>query len=73
MPEGYVTEQKTNRSGQEDQIEKVFFAVRSDLRQCLVCGELFSRQAAAEYAEVDCSSFFELSVVYPRTGGKDVT
>jgi len=72
---------KTNERGcreqavaaEGDQIGKVFFAVNRDVRQCLVCGELFSRKAAADHAEVDCYSFFELSVVYPRTGGKDVT
>jgi len=52
---------------------KVFFAVNRDVRQCLVCGELFSRKAAAKHAEVDCYPFLELSVVYPSTGGKDVT
>ncbi len=68
-----MSSEKTQSGGQDDRIGKVFFAVGSDQRQCLVCGELFSRQAAAEHADVDCSSFFELSVVYRRTGGKDVT
>ena len=68
-----MTGENIHHGGQDDWIGKVFFAVGSDLRQCLVCGELFSRQAAAEHAEVDCSSFFELSVVYPRTGGENVT
>lgn len=68
-----MTGKKIHHGGQDDRIGKVFFAVGSDLRQCLVCGDLFSRQAAAEHAEVDWCSFFELSVVYPRAGGKDVT
>ena len=73
MRKADVTERTKDRSGQDDQIGKVFFAVSSDVRQCLVCGKLFSRKAAAEHAEVDCYSLFELSVVYPRTGGQDVT
>lgn len=68
-----VTDRTKDRSGQDDRIGKVFVAVGSDLRQCLLCGDLFSRQAAAEHAELDWCSFFELSVVYPRTGGKNVT
>ena len=72
MPNARMTDHKTTRGGRDDQIGKVFFAVRSDLRQCFVCGELFSRQAAAQHADVDCSSFFELSMVYLRTGGQDV-
>jgi len=52
-----------------DVIGKVFFAVGRDVRQCLVCGELFTRTAAAKHAEVDCYPFLELSVVYPSTRG----
>ena len=63
----------TNNRGSDDQIGKVFFAVGRDVRQCLVCGELFTRIAAAKHAEVDCYPFLELSVVYQSTGGKDVT
>jgi hypothetical protein len=72
MRKADVTERTKDRSGQDNKIGKVF-VVGSDVRQCLVCGEIFSRQAAAEHAEVDCYSFLELSVVYPSTGGKDVT
>ena len=68
-----MTGKKIHHGGQDDRIGKVFCAVGSDVRQCLVCGELLSRKAAADHAEVDCYSFFELSVVYPSTGGKDVT
>lgn len=63
----------SNDGNSPDVIGKVFFAVDRDVRECLVCGEVFTGRAAAEHAEVDCYSFFELSVVYPRTGGKDVT
>ena len=68
-----MTDDKTHRGRQDDQIGKVFFAVGRDVRQCLVCGELFTQAAAADHAEVDCYPFLELSVVYPSTGGKDVT
>ena len=62
----------SSNDGNSDVIGKVFFAVGRDVRQCLVCGELFTRNAAAKHAEVDCYPFVELSVVYP-SGGKDVT
>ena len=68
-----MTDQKTRSGEQDDQIGKVFFAVGRDVRQCLVCGELFTQRAAADHAKVDCYPFLELSVVYPSTGGKDVT
>jgi len=68
-----MTDQKTRSGEQDDQIGKVFFAVGRDVRQCLVCGELFTRTAAAKHAKVDCYPSVELSVVYPSTGGKDVT
>ncbi len=37
-----------------DQIGKVFRAVSRDVRQCLVCEQLFTRQAASEHALVNC-------------------
>ena len=61
----------SNDGNSPDVIGKVFFAVGRDVRQCLVCGELFTRIAAAKHAEVDCYPFLELSVVYPPTGGKE--
>jgi len=68
-----MTGERTDCDMADDQIGKVFFAVGRDVRQCLVCGELFTREAAAEHAAVDCYPMLELSVVYPPTGGKDVT
>ena len=58
MRKADVTERTKDRSGQDDKIGKVFFAVGRDVRQCLVCGEILSRQAAAEHAEVDCYFVF---------------
>ena len=43
----------TNRSS-ADQIGKVFLVRSHGLRECLVCGELFSRRTAPAHAEVDC-------------------
>jgi len=63
-----MTVKTTHCCGRDDQIGKVFFAVGRDVRQCLVCGELFDRKAAADHAEVDCYPLLELSVVYPSTG-----
>jgi len=48
-----------------DQIGKVFRAVGRDLRQCLVCEQLFGRQAAAEHAEVTCHP--AIGLVLPKT------
>jgi hypothetical protein len=74
MQSSPVEEQMSSaNANRPDVIGKVFFAVGRDVRQCLVCGELFTRSAAAKHAEVDCNPFLELSVVYPSTGGKDVT
>jgi len=44
----------TNEQGSTDQIGKVFRAVSRDVRQCLVCEQLFTRQAASEHALVNC-------------------
>jgi len=37
-----------------DQIGKVFLVVGQDVRKCLVCEQLFTRQASAEHAKVVC-------------------
>lgn len=37
-----------------DQIGKVFKVVSQDMRQCLICDQLFTRQASAEHADVVC-------------------
>jgi hypothetical protein len=43
---------RDNRS--TDHIGKVFHAVSRDVRQCLVCEQIFTRQAASEHALVNC-------------------
>jgi hypothetical protein len=37
-----------------DRIGKVFKVVGPNLRECLVCEQLFSRQASAEHAKMAC-------------------
>lgn len=37
-----------------DQIGKVFVVRSHGLRECLVCGELFTRRTAPAHAEVNC-------------------
>lgn len=37
-----------------DQIGKVFVAVGRDVRRCLICEQLFTRQAASQHANVAC-------------------
>ena len=49
----------------DEQIGKVFRAVGHDVRQCLVCEQLFGRQAAAEHAEVECHP--AIGLVLPKT------
>jgi hypothetical protein len=36
-------------------IGKVFMVVSHDVRRCLVCGEMFTKQAAAEHTNLACS------------------
>lgn len=44
-----------SRANGTDVIGKVFVVRRHGLRQCLVCGELFTRTTAHAHAEVNCS------------------
>lgn len=37
-----------------EQVGKVFLALAKDLRQCLVCDGLFTREAAAKHAGTTC-------------------
>jgi hypothetical protein len=37
-----------------DQIGKVFVCVGKNVRQCLVCEQLFTRRAASEHTKVAC-------------------
>ncbi len=46
-----------------DQIGKIFRVIITQevsLRECLACGELFSREASREHAEVPCHLTSEL-------------
>lgn len=43
-----------SRANSTDVIGKVFVARSHGLRQCLVCGELFTRTTARAHAEVNC-------------------
>jgi hypothetical protein len=37
-----------------DQIGKVFIALGQDMRKCLICDGVFTRQNSAEHANVSC-------------------
>jgi hypothetical protein len=41
-------------STNSEQVGKVFLALATDLRQCLVCDGLFSREAGAKHAGTTC-------------------
>jgi hypothetical protein len=41
-------------SGQIDQTGKAFMVLGQGMRQCLVCDEIFTRQAAAAHAVIVC-------------------
>jgi hypothetical protein len=52
-----TADDKTRRGADStgtDQIGKVFLVVGQDVRKCLVCEQLFTRQASAEHANVVC-------------------
>jgi len=44
----------SSAKGNADQIGKVFVVRSHGLRQCLVCGELFTRTTARAHADVNC-------------------
>jgi hypothetical protein len=39
-----------------DQIGKVFIALAQDVRKCLICDGMFTRQGAAEHSDTVCHS-----------------
>jgi hypothetical protein len=41
-------------STNSEQVGKVFLALAKDLRQCLVCDGLFTREAGAKHASIPC-------------------
>ena len=58
-----TTDERTKRdvgSINADQIGKVFVVRGHGLRECLVCGEVFTRRPASRHAEVSCYPRFEL-------------
>jgi len=57
----------------DDQIGKVFLVCHHGLLECLVCGEVFTRETAAAHAEVDCYPSIEFCLLEPSQGGEDVT
>ena len=57
-----TTDERTKRdvgSITADQIGKVFVVGSHGLRQCLVCGELFTRTTARAHADVNCYLYME--------------
>ncbi len=54
-----------------DLIGKVFVVRSPGLRECLVCGELFTRTTARAHAEVNCSPSVEFCLLESK-GGKHV-
>jgi hypothetical protein len=58
----------TNRSS-ADQIGKVFLVRSHGLRECLVCGELFTRRTAPAHAVANCYPAVEFCLLQ-STGGK---
>jgi hypothetical protein len=61
-----------NRANGTDQIGKLFVVRSHGLRECLVCGGLFTRTSAPAHAEVNCYPLVEFCLLEPH-GGKNVT
>jgi hypothetical protein len=71
-----TADEKTQRDAGSiptDHIGKVFLVLRHGLLECLVCGELFTRDTAPEHAEVDCYPSIEFCLLESPHGGNDVT
>jgi hypothetical protein len=43
-----------DQSRRTDQIGKIFVTLSQDMRQCLICDSVFTKQGAAEHADVYC-------------------
>ena len=43
------------RSRNDEVIGKIFVALGKDMRQCLICDGVFTKQGAAEHSNVACS------------------
>jgi hypothetical protein len=63
------TSKDGSRANGTDQIGKVFLVRRHGLRECLVCGELFSQITAPAHAGVNCYAAVKFCLSEPR-GGK---
>lgn len=50
----------SSAKGNADQIGKVFVVRCHRLRECLVCGELFTRTTAHAHADVNCYPNFNI-------------
>ena len=62
-----------SRANGTDQIGKIFVVRSYGLRECLVCGELFSQATAPAHAVVNCYQSVEFCLLKPTQGGKYVT
>jgi hypothetical protein len=47
------------KANRPDLIGKLFLVHHHGLRECLVCGELFTQQTAPDHAEVNCNPAVE--------------
>ena len=61
-----------SRANGTDQIGKVFVVRSHGLRECLVCGEVFTRSTAPAHAETNCYPAVEFCLLAPE-GGEHVT
>ena len=61
-----------SRANGTDQIGKVFVVRSHGLRECMVCGELFTRCTAPAHAETTCYPAVEFCLLAPE-GGEHVT
>ena len=43
------------QSRNDEVVGKIFVALSQDMRKCLICDGVFTRQGAAEHARVPCS------------------
>ena len=51
---GHCNPNHSRRATHAERTGKVFVALGQGMRQCLVCGDIFTRQAAPEHAGVVC-------------------
>ena len=69
----FEVEMTLKNGNSPDVIGKMFLVRHQGLRECLVCGELFTRQTAPDHAEVNCYPAVEFCLLEPSRGGKHVT